>query len=121
MNETTSPSPGRMVEQVEYSPGERFWLWTLAVYGFFTVNGAFVYGLFRPGALSEAMNNPIAMAFMGEALVLVGVLAYLVTKWRVGRMSWRWFVIFSLLGSMAFALPVVLLWPSGSPGSTASR
>ena len=121
MNETTSASPGRMVEQVEYSPGERFWLWTLAVFGFFTVNGAFVYGLFQPGALAAAMTNPIALAFMGEALVLVGVIAYLLTKWRVCRMSWRWFVILSLLGSMAFALPVVLLWRSGSPGTGASR
>ncbi len=110
-----------MVEQVEYSPRERFWLWTLAVFGFLAVNGAFVYGLFRPSAFAEAMTNPIALAFMGEALVLVGVLAYLVTKWRVGRMSWRWFVSLSLLGSMAFALPVVLLWPSGSPGSGASE
>ncbi len=110
-----------MVEQIEYSPRERFWLWTLAVFGFLTVNGAFVYGLFRPGALAEAMSNPIAMAFMGEALVLVGVIAYLLTKWRVSRMSWRWFVILSLLGSMAFALPVVLLWPSGRLGSGASE
>ena len=110
-----------MVEQVEYSPGERFWLWTLAVFGFLAVNGAFVYGLFRPGVLAEAMTNPIALAFMGEALVLVGVIAYLLTKWRVSRMSWRWFVILSLLGSMACALPVVLLWPSGRLGSGASE
>ena len=31
MSEMTSPSPGQIVEQVEYSPAERFWLWTLAV------------------------------------------------------------------------------------------
>ncbi len=106
-----------MAEKVEYSPGERFWLWTLAVFGFVTVNGAFVYALFQPDALVEAMSNPIALAFIGEALVLVGVIAYLLTKWRVSRKSWRWFVILSLLGSMAFALPVVLLWPSGRLGS----
>ena len=80
-----------------------------------------MYGLFRPGAFAEAMANPIALAFMGEALVLVGVIAYLLTKWRVCRLSWRWFVFLSLLGSMAFALPVVLLWPSGSLGSGGSE
>ena len=101
-----------MREEVEYSPRERFWLWTLAVFGFFAVNGAFVYGLQQPGALAAAMTNPLALAFMGEALVLVGVLAYLLSKWRVSQMSWAWFVLLSLLGSMAFALPIVLLWRS---------
>ena len=35
---------------VKYSSRERFWLWTLAVFGFVVVNGAFVCGLlFQPG------------------------------------------------------------------------
>ena len=110
-----------MLERVEYSPKERFWLWTLAVFGFLIVNGAFVYGLLEPGVLAAAVTNPIALAFMGEALVLVGVIAYLLTKWRVCRMPWPWFVILSLLGSMAFALPVVLLSPSGRLGPGASE
>ncbi len=123
MSETTNPSPGRtersVGEEVQYSPRERFWLWTLAVFGFVTVNGAFVYGLFQPGALAEAMANPIALAFQLEAMVLVGVFAYLLSRWGVSRLSWRWFVILSLLGSIAFALPVVLLWKSGGVRSVA--
>jgi uncharacterized membrane protein YhaH (DUF805 family) len=95
-----------------YTRRERFWLWTLAAFGFSAVNGAFIYGLFQPGALQEAMGNPLALAFMGEALVLTGTLAYLLAKWKVSGMSWAWFVFLSLVGSMAFALPVVLLWPS---------
>ena len=106
-------------EQVQYSPRERFWLWTLAIFGFVTVNGAFVYGLFQPGALAEAMTNPLALAFILEALVLVGVIAYLLSKWGVSRMPWQWFVMLSLLGSIAFALPVVLLWNSGKIRSAA--
>ena len=125
MIQTTNPSPGRaersVGEEVQYSPRERFWLWTLAVWGFLIVNGAFVYGLFRPGALAEAMANPLALAFIVEALVLVGVIAYLLSKWRVSRMSWWWFVILSLLGSMAFALPIVLLWRSRGLRSDASE
>ena len=107
-----------MGEEVQYSPRERFWLWTLAVWGFLIVNGAFVYGLLQPGAMVEAMANPLALAFMVEALVLVGVIAYLLSKWRVSRMSWWWFVLLSLFGSMAFALPIVLLCP-GVPGGLA--
>jgi hypothetical protein len=91
----------------------------LAAFGFAAVNGAFLYGLlFQPGAFADAMTNPTAAAFMVEALVLVGVFAYLLSKWRVNRLAWGWFVLLSLLGSMAFALPIVLLWPRGRPGST---
>lgn len=101
-----------MERGIEYSGMERFWLWALAVFGLAAVNGTFLYGLlFEPRAIAEAMSNPIAAAFIVEALVLVGVFAYLFSKWRVIRLSWRWFVLLSLLGSMAFALPVVLLWP----------
>ena len=66
------------------------------------------------------MANPLALAFMLEAMVLVGVIAYLLSKWRVSRMSWWWFVLLSLLGSMAFALPIVLLWRSRGLGSDVS-
>ena len=110
-----------MREEVDYSPREHFWLWTLSVFGFLAVNGAFVYGLLQPGAMAVAMTNPLALAFMGEALVLVGVIAYLLSKWRVNRLSWGWFVLLSLLGSIAFALPIVLLWRSAGRGSDMSN
>jgi hypothetical protein len=108
-----------MGREIEYTPRERFWLWTLAVFGFAIINGAFLHGLlFQPGTLADAMTNPIAAAFMIEALVLVVVFAYLLSKWRVNRLAWGWFLLLSLLGSMAFALPIVLLWRRGKPGST---
>lgn len=95
-----------------YTRRERFWLGALAVFGFVGVNGAFVYGLLlEPGSLEAAMTNPIAAAFAIEALVLVGVLAYLFRKWGVSRMAWGWFVLLALLGSLAFAIPIVLLFP----------
>jgi cyanate permease len=94
-----------------YSQQERFWLWCLSVFGFAAVNGAFMYGmLFQPAAMADALTNPIALAFIVEALVLMGVLGYLMSKWRVARLHWGWFVVLSLSGSMAFALPIVLLW-----------
>lgn len=101
-----------MTHDIEYTPRERFWLWALALFGVVGANGAFVYGmLYRPDALADAMANPIAAAFIVEALVLVGVFAYLFRRWGVSRVSWGWFVFLSLLGSIAFALPMVLLWP----------
>lgn len=101
-----------MERKVRYSSAERLALWTLAVLGLIGVNGTFLYGLLAsPGAFAEAMGNPVAAAFMAEAFVLVAVLAYLLTRWGVARLRWWWFVGLSLLGSIVFALPVVLLWP----------
>jgi hypothetical protein len=96
---------------IRYSPAERSWLVALAVLGFVGVNGAFFYGLLtQPGALRAALTNPISLAFLIEALLMLAALAYLLGKWGVSRLSWGWFVFLSLLGSMALALPVVLLW-----------
>lgn len=100
----------------DYSPAERFWLAALAVFGFVAVNGAFFYGvLAQPGSLRAALTNPVSLAFLVEALLMLGALAYLLGKWGVGRLSWRWFLFLSLVGSMAFALPVVLLWRGRRP------
>lgn len=106
----------------EYSERERFWLWCFSVFGFSVVNAAFMYGLlFQSDAMANALTNPIALAFIVEALVLMGVLAYLLSKWRVARLHWGWFVGLSLLGSMAFALPIVLLWSRRAQAAAQAR
>ena len=64
-----------------YTHTERFWLATLGAFGFIAVNGAFAYRLlFQPDALT-VLTNPLAAAFIDEALVLVGVFAYLFERW----------------------------------------
>lgn len=100
-----------MMKGTEYGRAERWALVLVAVAGLVGMNGAFVYGLMQPELVRATLDNPLALAFVVEALVLLPVLAYLLAKWEVARLSWRWFVGLSLLGSMAFALPVVLLWP----------
>lgn len=105
---------------MEYTARERFWLWTLAAFGFVGVNGVFLWAVAtRPDLVDAAFRNPLALAFVLEALVLVGVLAYLLGRWRVSRLHWGWFVLLSLAGSLAFALPVALLWGRGSHGPAA--
>jgi hypothetical protein len=101
-----------MPDTVTYSRAERFWLGILAAFGFAALNGVFVYeAIVRPETIGSTLANPLALVFVIEALVLVGVLAYLLKKWGVSHVHWAWFVVLSLLGSMAFALPVALLWP----------
>ena len=97
--------------EVSYSSAERAVLWTVAVLGVVVLNSAFLYGLIvEPAMLDAAMSNPVSMAFIAESLILMCVFAYLLAKWGVSRLHWGWFIALSLLGSMALALPVVLLW-----------
>ena len=100
-----------MVKDINYSNRERIFLWSICVFGFFVINISFIYGiLFQFDTMIDALKNPISLAFMVETLLLLVVLAYLLTKWSVLKLHWGWFVFLSLFGSMAFALPVVLLW-----------
>jgi hypothetical protein len=97
---------------VDYTHGERLWLWALAAFGLLGVNGVFLWTLFaRPEIMREALANPITIAYSVEALALVAALAWLFRKWGVSRVGWGWFVVLSLLGSLAFAIPVALLFP----------
>lgn len=106
-----SPDSRPVRDGVRFSRGERLALWTVAAVGVIGVNGTYLYGLFFvPGAHAEALGNPIALAFMVEAFLLLGLLAYLLWKWGLSRPGPGWFVGLSILGSMAFALPAVLLW-----------
>jgi peptidoglycan/LPS O-acetylase OafA/YrhL len=93
-----------------FSNRERTWLIVTAIVGGIGLNGAFVYGVMQPDIIADAIRNPIAAAFILEAFVLVGLLAYLVHRCRASRLRWPWLVGLSLLGGLAFALPVVLLW-----------
>ena len=99
------------MSEIDYTPRERLALTLLAAIGLLGTNGAFVLALvLRPHALSDALANPIALAFVVEAFVMVAALAYLLPRWGVTRRSWVAFVLLSLLGGLAFALPVALLW-----------
>ncbi len=104
-----------MQKDIRYGRAERGALWLLALSGLVGMNGAFLYGITRPELVRATLGNPLALAFVVEAFVLMAALAYLLGKWGVARLRWPWFVGLSLLGSMAFALPVVLLWPRGRP------
>jgi len=111
------PSSSRPVESAAmqlptYTPRERLWLWMLAILGASVLNGTFLYATaVRPGLMFDALGNPVSAVFLVESLLLTGTLAYLLPKWQVTRIGWIWFVILALMGSLAFALPLALLWP----------
>jgi hypothetical protein len=96
----------------QYTRGERLGLTAVAAVGFFGLNGVFACALVaRPDALPAALANPLAVAFIAEAFVMTGLLAYLFERRRVSRVRWWGFVLLSLLGGLAFAVPVALLLP----------
>ena len=97
---------------------ERRALAAVAVLGFLFLNGAFLYGLFvQPAAMSAALRNPVALAFMGEAMILVALSAYVLQRNRVTRLGSAAFVALSLVGGLVFSIPVALLLPrAGTAG-----
>ena len=96
---------------VQYTSRERIWFIIVALVGFAGLNGVFVWALLaRPETVWAAFQNPVAVAFVLEAFIMVGLLAYLVARWKVSQVHWAWFVFLSLVGGLAFALPAVLLW-----------
>ena len=91
------------------SPSESACLLGLAIFGFLVPNGCFVYfALTRPDLVEAAIRNPVAMVFMGEALLLMFLFAWLLK--RAGTTSpgpWV-FIALSLIGSLAFSVPLTL-------------
>lgn len=105
-----------MESDFQYSPRERAVLIAAGAFGLVGLNTVFAWAVvFRPESIRAALENPIALAFMAEAFLLLGLFAWLLTKWRVNRLGAGWFVALALLGTMAFALPVVLLWRRKPP------
>lgn len=98
-----------------FSETERRVLYAVAVLGGAGLNGVFLYALFTDRALiGEAMRNPVALVFVLEAFVLMGLLAFLFRRWGVAQLSTLGFLALSLLGGLACSVPVAALWRRAS-------
>jgi hypothetical protein len=85
-------------------------LYVLAAIGFVGLNGAFLaYALFQPELMAEAFANPIALVFILEAFLMMGVLAWLISRVGFQNPGWGLFVVLSIIGSLAFSVPAFLL------------
>ena len=100
-----------------YTARERVGLWVLAGAGL-VLNGIFLVALVGdPGSMVLTMRNPATAPFVIEAMLLLATMSYMLHKWALSRIHWSWFIVLSLLGSIAFALPVSLLWARKSDGT----
>ena len=99
-----------------FSQHERFWFVVVGVVGMIGLNGLFVYGLmYRRDAIQEALRNPIALAFILEAFVVMGLVAWVFGRWGRNRLGWGWIVVLCLIGGLAFGIPAVLLVTDPQP------
>ena len=82
---------------------------TISVTAFIGPNGLYIYTLFTdPGANLEAINNPIALAFMVEAIMLLCLFLYYVYCKTKSMKQVFLYLILSFIGSLAFSFPLFI-------------
>ena len=92
------------------SPAKRTLLGLAALFGLLGPNGVFVYyALFRWNDLMAAMHDPVTLAFVVEALVVMALLAWFFTQRPLGRYGWKTFVVLGLIGGLGFGVPALIL------------
>lgn len=97
------------------SPNQRIALWAVALFGLLGPNGVFLYyTLFRWSDLMAALQNPVTLAFVVEAFLVMGLLAVYFARKPRGRWGWKTFVVLSLIGGLGFAIPAFVAMNSTS-------
>ena len=84
-------------------------LLALAIFGIIVPNGFFLYcSLVEPAATHALLSNPVGLVFIGEAFLLMFLLAWLIHRLGFRSPGWLAFIIMSLVGSMVFSVPAFL-------------
>ena len=78
----------------------------IALFGLLVPNGLFLYWLFYEyDGLANVIQNKLAIAFILDAFLSLGLLTYYFASRPIGRIRWYWFVVLSLLGGLGFSIP----------------
>lgn len=84
-------------------------LLVIALFGLLVPNGLFVYWLVREfTSFGAVISNHLALGFMLDAFMALGLLAFLFARRPPGPIRWPWFVLLSLLGGLGFSIPFYL-------------
>ncbi len=79
----------------------------IALFGLVVPNGLFLYWmLYEYDGLASVAQNKLAIAFMIDAFLALGLLAYYFARKPIGRIKWYWFIALSLLGGLGFSIPL---------------
>ena len=80
-----------------------------SIVGFLFINLPFLYFAFIGREVyAEAMKNGMTLLFMGEAFLLMLFITFLIAKSGMKKPGWIFFLCMSLLGSLAFSIPLQL-------------
>jgi hypothetical protein len=91
-----------------------------AAFGLLVPNGLFLYAAAtRPELVKAALANSVALAFMLEALVLLVLFGCLIRARGFRSPGWSLFVVWSLVGGLAFSVPF-FLWRHSRKGGNRS-
>lgn len=97
------------IQSSELTPASRIILLVVAALALLGPNGLYLYTLLtRPELNDLALRNPIALAFMIEAMMLLALFL-----WYVRRRTGSWlqvllYLALSFAGSLAFSFPLFL-------------
>jgi hypothetical protein len=82
------------------------WLLLVAVFGLLVPNGLFIQWLATEfSGIDDVFSNKLAVAFMLDAAMATGLIAYVFAIRPIGRVKWPWFVVFSIVGGLGFSIP----------------
>ena len=86
---------------------QRWILLAVAFFGLVVPNNMFLYAsLHDPNGCGGVAQNLLASSFMLDAFLAMGILACFLAMRPIGPVKWYWFILLSLLGGMAFSLPL---------------
>ena len=82
------------------------WLPIVAILGLVIGDGLFVYWLvFDFHGLDVVLEDRLALSFIFDAVLTLGILAAHFAARPPGPYRWPWFVLFSLVGGLCFGVP----------------
>ena len=85
------------------------WLLILAAVGFALPSVLFLYWVVRDfTSVTAALHDRLALAFIADVFITLGVLAGYFAQFPPGRYKWPWLVGLSLLGTLAFGIAAYL-------------
>jgi hypothetical protein len=82
------------------------WLLLIALFGLTVPNGLFVYWLLvEYHGLGPVLQDKLAVAFILDAFLALGVLTVYFARSPIGPVRWPTFVALSIVGGLGFSLP----------------
>tara|TARA_B110000014_G_C19888721_1_gene459875 strand:- start:70 stop:375 length:306 start_codon:yes stop_codon:yes gene_type:complete len=87
------------------SLNKKITLFVFSFIGLVVVNSMYLYWQFFQFEFATFFNNTIAVALFIEVFLLTILLSIYFKFNPIGKIKWYWLIIFSLLGSLLFALP----------------